>query len=180
MSTDTSSVLKSEAPSHEIIIASSLAERQQCLDIRIEVFHREQKFPLETEIDDLEDQATHFLLRLIPSLTPIGTIRGFRVPNKSYYKLTRLAILKDYRKYRLGRELVLALHNWVMQDCHNHTEDTASENPRTTPSPTTVDIVTHSQLYIKPFYAKFGYEPEGDEFDEDGDPHQKMVLRLPV
>jgi hypothetical protein len=23
-------------------------------------------------------------------------------------------------------------------------------------------------------------EPQGDEFDEDGDPHQKMVLRLQV
>lgn len=61
----------SEPPSHEIIVAQTPEERQQCYDVvridlsahrttsislspqRIEVFHREQKFPLETEIDEL-------------------------------------------------------------------------------------------------------------------------------
>jgi GNAT superfamily N-acetyltransferase len=31
------------------------------------------------------------------------------------YKLTRLAVLKNYRKQNLGRSLVLALHDWVKQ-----------------------------------------------------------------
>jgi predicted GNAT family N-acyltransferase len=30
------------------------------------------------------------------------------------------------------------------------------------------------------FYVKFGYTPEGGQFDEDGAPHQKMVLHLPI
>ncbi|KAF9006612.1 acyl-CoA N-acyltransferase [Cyathus striatus] len=116
----------------------------------------------------MEDIATHFLLRLIPSLTPIGTIRVYKNPGASYYKLSRLAVLKDYRKYSFGRTLVLALHDWV--------KATAQQAGEVRP----VQIVAHSQIYVKGFYAKFGYEPEGDEFDEEGDPHQKMVLRLPL
>lgn len=48
------------------------------------------------------------------------------VHKKPYYKLTRLAILKDYRKYRLGRELVQALHDWVIEDTCKQTGDKAS------------------------------------------------------
>ncbi|KDR83997.1 hypothetical protein GALMADRAFT_690220 [Galerina marginata CBS 339.88] len=162
----------SEPPSHEIIIVRTPEERQQCYDVRIEVFHHEQKFPLETEIDDMEDNATHFLLRLTPSLTPIGTIRAFKVPGKEYYKLTRLAVLKDYRQYRFGRALVERLHDWVNED--------ALRNNGANTTGALVEIVSHSQIPVKGFYAKFGYEPQGPEFDEDGDPHQKMVFRMPL
>ncbi|KAF9464860.1 acyl-CoA N-acyltransferase [Collybia nuda] len=154
-------------PPHEIVVIQTPEERQQCYDVRINVFHTEQKFPLETEIDEFEELATHFLLRLIPSKTPIGTIRVYKAPGGGYYKLSRLAVLKDYRSYRFGRELVLALHDWVRTDALKASQSVA-------------EIVSHSQLYIKGFYAKFGYEAEGAEFDEDGDPHQKMVLRLPL
>jgi hypothetical protein len=61
-----------------------------------------------------EDISTHILLRLTPSMQPIGTIRGYLVPGKTdTYKLTRLAIIKEYRKYGFGRKLVEALHQWI-------------------------------------------------------------------
>jgi hypothetical protein len=41
----------STVPAHEIVIAQSEAEIQLCYNVRIDVFHHEQKFPLETEID---------------------------------------------------------------------------------------------------------------------------------
>ncbi|KAF8663411.1 hypothetical protein AX16_000983 [Volvariella volvacea WC 439] len=107
-------------PAHEIIIAQTEHEIQQCFDVRIQVFHHEQKFPLETELDSMEPAATHFLLRLTPSLEPIGTIRGYKVPGTPYYKLTRLAILKGYRKFKFGRSLVLAFHDWVKQDAQRN------------------------------------------------------------
>ncbi|KAJ2913281.1 hypothetical protein MD484_g7123, partial [Candolleomyces efflorescens] len=163
--------MASEVPSHEIVVAQTPEERQQCIDVRINVFHLEQHFPLETEIDEPvlhEDNATHFLLRLVPSLTPIGTIRTV-LTNGDYYKLTRLAVLKEYRKYRFGRELVESMHEWVKAHA---LETNADRRP--------VTIVCHSQLPVQGFYAKFGYLPEGEQFDEDGDPHQKMVLRLPL
>jgi len=104
----------------------------------------------------------------VPSLIPIGTIRAYRPNGASYYKLSRLAVLKHYRRYKFGRDLVLALHDWVKLETtriggFDHAE-----------------VVTHSQIPVKKFYAKYGYESEGEEFDEDGAPHQKMVLRLPL
>jgi predicted GNAT family N-acyltransferase len=88
-----------------------------------------------------DETATHFLLRLTPSGTPIGTIRAYKAPEASYYKLSRLAVLKDYRSYRFGRELVLALQDWVKTDVSQAGQIVA-------------EIVLHSQLYVKGFYAK--------------------------
>lgn len=159
----------SSAPAHEIILVPARdALRQQCYDVRIAVFHREQGFPLDTEIDDLDASATHFLLRLTPSLTPVGTIRCTK--HARYYKLSRLAVLADCRRFRLGRALVLALHAHVQQDAqHSGARDGDA-----------VLVRAHSQLPARGFYAKLGYQPEGEEFDEDGAPHQLMVARLPL
>jgi len=155
------------APAHEIIIVPE-GLREQCYDVRIKVFHLEQGFPLDTEIDEYEQSSTHFLLRLVPSLVPIGTVRVYRPNNASYYKLSRLAVLKDYRRYKFGRDLVLALHDWVKLDTKRIGGFGYAK------------VIIHSQIPAKGFYAKYGYEPEGEEFDEEGAPHQKMVLRLPL
>ncbi|KAJ3540291.1 hypothetical protein NMY22_g4358 [Coprinellus aureogranulatus] len=116
-----------------------------------------------------DETATHILLRLSPSLTPIGTIRCTVSPDGSYYKLSRLAVLPEYRRYRFGRALVEALHVWVKAHALETNNGAGS-----------VNIVCHSQIPVQGFYAKFGYSPEGEQFDEEGDPHQKMVLRLPL
>jgi len=89
-----------------------------------------------------DDIATHFLLRLTPSLVPIGTIRAHKYPGKDYYKLTRLAVLQEYRKFRFGRALVVALHEWVKTDALRHG------------GPEDAQIICHSQLPVKFFYAK--------------------------
>ena len=91
--------------------------------------------------DSLDATATHLLLRLTLSLKPIGTIRASK--GSGYYKLSRLAVLSEWRKHRLGRELVLTLHDWVQRDA------TASG------ATGSVKIHCHSQLYAKPFYAKY-------------------------
>ncbi|KAG6910973.1 hypothetical protein DXG01_006027 [Tephrocybe rancida] len=122
--------MSKEVPAHEIVIAGSNADIQQCYDV-----------PPLTRFS-FDPTATHFLLRLTPSLTPIGTIRAYKAPG-GYYKLSRLAVLKDYRNYRFGRELVLALHDWVKA----HALGAGSTE--------WVEIVSHSQLPVKGFYAKY-------------------------
>ncbi|KAG6336585.1 hypothetical protein ID866_2494 [Astraeus odoratus] len=98
--------------------------------------------------------ATHFLLRLLPSKTPIGTIRATRVSSEesdrddSYYKLSRLAVLKPYRRYRFGRDLVLALHQWVKEDAKHLSNLEVAK------------VVAHSQIPVKLFYSKYGYLAE--------------------
>ncbi|OJT05352.1 hypothetical protein TRAPUB_3793 [Trametes pubescens] len=187
-------------PEYEIITVPAVGQpgreelRQQCYDVRIDVFHHEQGFPFDTEIDEYDEEATHILLRVLPSHKPVGTIRCVKL--KEYYKLTRLAVLKDYRQYRFGRTLVESLHAFVRAD--------ARASAATLGEPGVVKVAAHSQIPVKGFYGRwvlalwvflrlsrtaahaidtrdtdrFGYVPEGDEFDEDGAPHQKMVLRL--
>ena len=72
-------------------------------------------------------------------MKPVGTIRGTR--GNGYYKLSRLAVLSEYRQYGFGRELVLALHDWAQRDAQSS-------------GLTGVKIRCHSQIYAKPFYAK--------------------------
>ncbi|KAG0709886.1 acyl-CoA N-acyltransferase [Suillus ampliporus] len=163
-------------PAHEIIIVPPPGHEgrhallQQCIQVRIAVFVTEQGFPLEVEVDEQDPTATHWLLRLVPSLEPIGTIRAQAAG--SYYKLARLVVLKEYRHYKFGRNLVLALHNWAKVDARNSGVVDF------------VKLVCHSQAVRSDspgavaFYRQFGYQEEGDLFDEDGEPHQKMVARL--
>ncbi|KAJ7284074.1 acyl-CoA N-acyltransferase [Mycena rebaudengoi] len=152
---------------------------KECHRIREEVFHIEQGFPLDTEFDDVEDIAQHFLVCMTEedaatgaqTVKYVGTIRGTtpEVYANNRYKLSRLAVAKDYRKYRLGRVLVDSLHKWIREDAARRGSDA-----------TFVEVECHSQLPVMAFYAKFGYESEGAQFDEDGAPHQNMVLRLPM
>jgi predicted GNAT family N-acyltransferase len=65
------------------------------------------------------------------------------MPGANYYKLSRLAVLKEYRQHRLGRELVLSLHDWVKGQ---------AQQKGTLES---VEIVCHSQVPVKGFYAKY-------------------------
>ena len=158
------------AMEHEIVRIPSVGQtgreqlRHQCYNVRLDVFYREQGFPVETEIDELclfhfsgfllisapshrrlDEIAEHFLLRLLPSLRPIGTIRASRtstgVPSVDYYKLSRLVVLKEFRKRHFGRELVLALHKWVITDAQSRGEHSAK-------------VICHSQIPVKAFYAK--------------------------
>lgn len=91
----------------------------------------------------MEDASAHFLLRLTPSLEPIGTIRAYEMPGANHYKLSRLAVLKEYRRHRFGRELVLSLHDWVKGQAR---EKGTLES---------VKVVTHSQIPVKGFYTRY-------------------------
>ncbi|KAJ7682471.1 acyl-CoA N-acyltransferase [Mycena polygramma] len=138
---------------------------------------RKEGFPLDTEYDDVENVAYHFLLRVTETdpttgeqtVKSVGTIRGTTpdtYPTIKRYKLSRLAVDKNYRKHRFGRLLVDALHKWIQDDAK------ATNRP--------AEVECHSQIPAMGFYAKFGYVAEGPRFDEDGEPHQNMVLHLPI
>ena len=58
-------------PAHEIIVIDPVASqdgwetlRQQCHDVRINVFHHEQGFPLDVELDESVSLLPAFVLRL--------------------------------------------------------------------------------------------------------------------
>ncbi|KJA29812.1 hypothetical protein HYPSUDRAFT_50313 [Hypholoma sublateritium FD-334 SS-4] len=138
------------APAYEIVRARTPAEIQQCIDLRIAVFHTEQGFPLDTEVDayDALPSTAHFLLRLASTGAPAGTIRATRPAGAPYYKLTRLAVHAAYRAHRLGAALARHLHAWALADARA----AAGASAR-------AEIVAHSQIPAMGFYAKYVLPP---------------------
>ena len=132
---------------------------QEAFRIREEVFVREQNVPAEEEYDDHEQVSRHFLA--FCNGQPCGTAR-WRFTNYGI-KLERFAVRKDFRGRWVGSALVQA----VLDDIG------AAENTRGKP------LYMHAQLTAMPLYAKFGFQPVGDAFDECAIPHYKME-RMPT
>jgi len=119
--------------------------------------------------------------------TPIGTIRCFdstrvdleaaigaksdigirSIEKCRAYRLGRLVVLPEFRKHGFGSDLVLAIHRYVSEQAARDGLDFA-------------DIVLWAQSKVTPFYARFGYEVQGGEFDYDGSPHIRMVYHLKI
>lgn len=128
------------------------------IEIRKEVFVKEQGVPLSEEFDGfdtLDAPCKHILVYY--NEQPVGTGRVRFVD--SYGKLERICILEPYRKYGLGKVIVKVL------------EEIAEENG--------VDKVKlHGQTHAEGFYHKLGYETASDVFMEDGIPHVLMTKKF--
>lgn len=136
-----------------IINVSEDSEFDILFRIRKQVFVIEQFVPEEEEWDEFEHISKHYLAYLDD--VPVGTARWRRTLSGDY-KLERFAVLMSYRGNRVGEALLQAVLNDVPR------------NPNS-------KIYLHSQLSAKGFYAKNGFVPEGEEFDEAGIRHIKMV-----
>ncbi len=126
------------------------------LKIREEVFVVEQEVNPAEEYDEFEETSTHFLAILDGK--PVGTARWRFTQNG--VKLERFAVLKDARGQGVGQALVEA----VLSDI--------SANDATIGKLKYL----HSQLMAVPLYSKFGFEKEGDIFEECKILHYKMKL----
>jgi ribosomal protein S18 acetylase RimI-like enzyme len=95
------------------------------------------------------------------SKKPVGTVRF----TPSLGKISRLAILADYRKYGFGKELMDA----VEQHARSHKPEdltkclTEKEGGRRV-----VQLKCNSQMQVVKFYERQGFRKEGPEFDEEG------------
>ena len=138
-----------------VTIVQTPAEREHCYAIRKTVFVEEQAVPLELELDEYDDTATHFLLR--DSETPLATAR--LLDKHGLAKIGRVAVLKEAR----GRGLGLLLMQAVLDEARRRGF---------------TESVLDSQTYATPFYARVGFVAEGEEFDDAGIPHFLMRRRL--
>jgi predicted GNAT family N-acyltransferase len=120
-------------------------------EIRRLVFVIEQNCPPELEWEHEED-SVHFLAFL--NGTPCGTAR-WRQTDKGY-KLERFAVLKEFR----GRGVAGALIKTVLEDLP---KDRALR-------------YLNAQLDAIPVYAKFGFRPKDELFEEAGIMHRQMTL----
>ena len=137
-----------------ITIVTTAADRQACYDIRTTVFVGEQNVPPELELDDLEDQCTHFLARL--DGVPMATAR---LLDRGYAKVQRVAVMKEARGTGLGKR--------VMEVLLDHARDKGFTEAR-----------LDAQVGAIPFYEKLGFTAEGPEFDDAGIPHRLMTKPL--
>lgn len=120
--------------------------------IRKKVFVEEQNCPPDLEWE-FEDESNHFLATVDGK--PCGACR-WRKTDKGY-KLERFAVLKEFRGHGIGRALVAEVLANLPKDAEY--------------------IYLHAQLDAMRLYAKFGFVPEGNQFEEAGIQHFKMVKK---
>ncbi len=121
--------------------------------VRHAVFVVEQNIPEELEWDDVDAVCVH-ALALDRDGVPIAC--GRLLPDGH---IGRMAVLSGWRGQGVGAA-VLSLLIEVARD----RGDAA--------------VRLHAQTHAVPFYAKFGFVPEGDEYLEAGIPHRTMVRML--
>jgi predicted GNAT family N-acyltransferase len=120
--------------------------------IRREVFVGEQNCPPELEWEH-EEESTHFLATV--EGVPAGASR-WRKTDKGY-KLERFAVLGKFRGAGVGQALV----STVLADL-----------------PADADYVyLNAQILAMGLYERFGFVKEGEQFEEAGIQHFKMVLK---
>jgi predicted GNAT family N-acyltransferase len=119
--------------------------------VRYQVFVVEQAVPPALERDEFDDVAIHLVA--LRDNDVIGTLRI--VVGGGTAKIGRMAVLAAERKAGIG----------------SHLMDRAAEIARTM---RLRDIELHAQLTAKPFYARLGYQEEGDVFEEAGIAHVAM------
>lgn len=134
----------------QVVKIISSEQLSQAFAIRREVFVEEQHCPPELELAN-EEESTHFLA--IYDQQPCGACRWRKTDQG--YKLERFAVLKPYRSIGVGQALMAA----VLADL-----------------PTDAGyIYLNSQLDAVGLYAKFGFQKIGEQFEEAGIQHFKMV-----
>ena len=133
--------------------------------LRVAVFVEEQGIPLEMEWDEADKTSLHAVAynrlgvplatgRLLPSDSLAGQLGKIKSS-----KLGRMAVNRVMRGSKLGRDVLHAL----MAVAQARGDD---------------EIVLHAQRSAENFYARLGFSPRGDAFDEVGIAHQEMVRKL--
>ncbi|RDW18290.1 GNAT family N-acetyltransferase [Oceanobacillus arenosus] len=130
-------------------------ELQQAFNVRMEVFVLEQKVSEDIEIDELEEEATHFIG--YEDMTPIAASRLRFV--EEYGKLERICILKDYRGKSHGKELIEAMEATISAKGYKKAK-------------------LNAQTHAEGFYQKLGYTTVSGEFLDAGIPHVTMIKEL--
>ena len=120
--------------------------------VRVEVFVQEQGIPAEIEWDAHDLTSLHCVA--LCDGQAIGT--GRLLPDGH---IGRMAVLALHRRDGIGGMILSRLIEAARQDGHNGVELSA-------------------QTYVSAFYQRFGFQPQGEVYDEVGIPHQKMVLKF--
>lgn len=123
--------------------------------IRTQVFQKEQGVSPELEFDGLDADAIQLLVYLNGKAVATARIREI---DADTVKIERLAVLPEYRKQGIGKQLM----------------ESALSVSRVDKS----QAIVHAQEYIASLYQQLGFEVVGERFSEAGIDHVKMVKQL--
>ncbi|MBT1538130.1 GNAT family N-acetyltransferase [Ralstonia solanacearum] len=125
------------------------ALRDEAGAIRYDVFVVEQNVPVELEWDAYDAQSWHALAR---DAAGRAVATGRLLPDGH---IGRMAVRKEARGSGIGARVLQALIDKAQ--ALGYTQ-----------------LILNAQTHAIPFYARAGFTPEGDEFDEAGIPHRTM------
>lgn len=127
------------------------------LRARVDVFVVEQNCPY-PEIDDVDNDELTQHVFLFREQQLAAYARCYK-KNEQYSAFGRVLVAQQFR----GEGLATKLVQMAIDTCLKHWPDKA--------------IMIGAQCYLKRFYQQFGFENVGDDYLEDGIPHQDMCLR---
>ncbi|HYK72546.1 MAG TPA: GNAT family N-acetyltransferase [Pseudoneobacillus sp.] len=136
-------------------VVSTEEELQDAFTIRKKVFVEEQNVPLEEEIDQFEDDSTHFVL--YNDEQAIGAGR-FRILD-GLGKVERICVMEEARGTGAGKEIMLGIEEYAKR------LDISS-------------LKLNAQTHAIPFYERLGYVVVSEKFMDAGIPHKTMKKTL--
>ncbi|WP_085521683.1 GNAT family N-acetyltransferase [Tuberibacillus sp. Marseille-P3662] len=138
-----------------VIIVESKKQYDDALNVRNEVFVHEQNVPADLEIDEFEDDSTHFVT--YEQDKPIGAGRLRHIDQVG--KVERICVLKAYRGHKVGQAIMCAIESSAKKQGF-HT------------------LKLNAQNHAIKFYQQLGYDVCSDEFMDAGIPHVQMTKSL--
>ncbi|MFC7175763.1 GNAT family N-acetyltransferase [Halosegnis marinus] len=128
---------------------------EPALALRTRVFVEEQDVPMDREVDGLDPEATHFLLR-DPDPVAVARVRD----HEGDLKVERVAVARERRGEGYGDAVMDAVESWARENGYDR-------------------LVLDAQVPVVGFYEGRGYTVQDDEpFDDAGIPHRRMATRL--
>jgi len=125
--------------------------RDRAVPVRYTVFVEEQKVPVEIELDEFDPSSLH-AIAFGADESVLGT--GRLLPDGH---IGRMAVLRQARGAGVGSALLRAL----LQAARMRGDREA---------------ILSAQTHAIPFYERFGFVAEGEEYDDAGIPHRAMRL----
>lgn len=131
--------------------------RQDAFSVRKRVFVEEQGVPLHLELDEYDQDATHFVI-YDEEDRPIGAGRMRGLAN-AHGKIERICVLPEHRGKHFG--------NMIMNTLEEHARKNSMKK-----------LLLNAQSYAVPFYEKLGYVVTSPEFMDADIPHRAMEKSL--
>ncbi|MGY3767149.1 GNAT family N-acetyltransferase [Vagococcus vulneris] len=125
---------------------------QDAVDIRMEVFVKEQAVPKELEVEG-EEGCVHFVL--YENGQPLATARLYE-KSPGVFKIQRVAVSKSGRGKGYGEIIMHGLKDYAKKHGGN-------------------ELVLGAQLQALGFYEKIGYQVFGDVYEDAGISHRNMI-----